>query len=295
MNSEQKVTIHPNYEPEMVVNEHCGCGENPLYDAASGTLYWCDIGNGSIWALDVSSGAHRLIYRGAECGAFTLQSDGNLLLLPGHDALILDVKSGETTPVKSEIVSDTGRFNDCIVDPKGRIFAGTVDWEQQIRGALFGLGLSLEPTQICSGTACSNGMAWTPDGRGLFWADSTAKTIYLFDHEAQSGALSNRKVWLHTPDSTPDGLTIDIEGNLWITQFGDGCVRQYDVQAQLVRQVDLPAANVTSCIFGGPDFGDLYITTAAQSAKNDPLGGALFRIRPEIGGKDEFRSRVGIS
>lgn len=280
--------------PEIVVNEHNGCGENPLYDEARGALYWCDINSGEIFALDVESGAHRMVYQGAECGAFTLQRDGKLLLLPGHDALILDPQSGATTPIETGIVRDTGRFNDCIVDAQGRIFAGTVDWEKQTRGALFALGLGLEASQICSGTACSNGLAWTPDGRGLYWADSSGKIVYLFDYDAESGELSNRRAWLETPGSTPDGLTIDSDGNLWIAVYDGGCVRHYDSNAKLIRQVDLPVKNVTSCGFGGPDFGDLFITTAAQGDKNDALAGALFRIRPEVGGKAEFRSGCGI-
>lgn len=281
------------YQPEIIVNEHCECGENPLYDEARGVLYWCDIPPGKIWALDVQSGAHRLIYQGAECGAFTLQSDGNLLIFPGRDAQILDVQSGTTSLLRSDVVSDTGRFNDCIVAPDGRIFAGTVDWEQQIRGGLFDLGFDLESTRICSGTACSNGLAWTPDLKGLYWADSSAKTVSLFDYDAESGSLSNQRIWLHTPGFTPDGLTIDTQGNLWIAFYGGACVRHYDSQAQLIGQADLPAPNITSCIFGGPDFADLYITSASQGGKDHPVAGALFRIRPEVGGKAEFRSNIG--
>lgn len=277
---------------EIIVNEHCGCGENPLYDEARGILYWCDINNGKIWALDVASSAHRMVYQGAECGAFTLQSDGKLLLLPGHDAIVLDPQSGQIAPVKSDIVSETGRFNDCIVDAQGRIFAGTVDWEKHSRGGLFALGFDLKARQICSGTACSNGLAWTPALDGLYWADSSGKTVYRFDYDAQSGELLNRRAWLEIPDATPDGLTIDSNGNLWIALYDGAGVRHYDANAQMIRQVDLPAPNITSCIFGGPDFGDLYITSAAQGDLNHPISGALFRIRPEVGGKAEFRSQV---
>lgn len=285
------------YQPQIVVNEHDKCGENPLYDALRGILYWCDIPPGIIWALDARSGAHRLVYQGAECGAFTLQTDGNLLLFPGHDALILNPHSGQTTPLQTQIVSETGRFNDCIVAPEGRIFAGTMG--QQKSGALFALdadlGADLGAVRICGDTGCSNGMAWTPDLKRLYWTDSTAKTIYLFDYDAQNGALSNQRVWLHTPEMTPDGLTIDIDGNLWIAFYSGACVRHYNSGAELLRQVDLPAPNITSCIFGGPDFADLYITSASQSAKEHPLAGALFRIRPEVGGKAEFRSAVGLT
>ncbi|PQV63034.1 D-xylonolactonase [Abditibacterium utsteinense] len=288
--------MKPNLQPEVLANLHCLCGENPLYDEARGTLYWCDIPPGKVFALDVQSGAHRLIYQGAECGAFSLQSDGNLLIFPGHDALILNPQNGETTLVKTGIVSDTGRFNDCIVDAKGRIFAGTVDWERNNRGGLFRLDSHLQADPICAGTACSNGMAFTPDERGLYWADSSARVVYLFDYDALSGALSNRRAWLETPGFTPDGLTIDSDGNLWIAFFGGSCLRHYDAQAKLLTQVDFPTANITSCIFGGPNLDELYVTSGGGQGetKSDSLAGALFRIRPAVGGQAEFRSQINL-
>jgi D-xylonolactonase len=199
-------------KPELLANEHCGCGENPLWDDARGVLYWCDIPPGKIyqWKPD---GSHRTVADlGRECGAFTLQENGDLLLFFSGAASILNPQTGALTPLQSGIVHDTGRFNDCIATPDGRIFAGTVDWEKQTRGGLFGLDLQLNAHEITRGTACSNGMAWTPDNRGLYWSDSTAKTVYLFDYDAHSGTLSNQRAWLETPDFTPDGLTIDRDG-----------------------------------------------------------------------------------
>ena len=213
--------------PELLVNEHCACGENPLWDDARAVLYWCDIPAGKVFEWDAVSGDHRLIFQGPEMGAFTLQSDGSLLLLFVGSAAHLDPENGQLVVLKEGITRDTGRFNDCIATPRGDVFAGTVDWEQQTRGALFQLDLDGNATSICSGTACSNGLGWTPDGRGLYWSDSTAKTVYRFDYDAQSGQLSNRRVWLHTPELTPDGLTTDGEGGVWIAYFGGGCVRHY--------------------------------------------------------------------
>jgi D-xylonolactonase len=277
-----------NYQPEILVNEHCECGENPLYDEARGILYWCDIPAGKVFALDVQSGAHRLVHQGAEMGAFTLQSDGNLLIFPGNDALILNVESGEATPVKTEVVSDTGRFNDCIVAPDSRIFAGTVDWEKQTRGALFDLGFDLSARSICSGTACSNGMAFTPDLRGLYWSDSTAKTIYLFDYDAKSGALSNRRAWLHTPETTPDGLTIDSDGNLWIAFFGGACVRHYDANASLLQQVDLP--HLTSLPASSAGLISANCSSPARAAKRTtiPRRARCFAFGPKLAEKRSF-------
>ena len=118
--------------PEMLVNQHCGCGENPLWDDARGVLYWCDIPAGKVFEWDAVSGDHHLLFQGPEMGAFTLQQDGSLLLLYSPVAPdISNPESGEFIVLKEGIVGNTGRFNDCIATPRGDVYAGTVDWEQK--------------------------------------------------------------------------------------------------------------------------------------------------------------------
>jgi D-xylono/L-arabinono-1,4-lactonase len=281
--------------PELLVNTHDSTGENPLWDEKRAVLYWVDIPHGEIYEYTPATGAHRLLHRGQECGAFALQSDGNLLLLYSGTAGLLNPVTGELTHLKSDVVSDTGRFNDCLADPKGRLFAGTVDWEQQTRGALFRLDHDLNATTVFQGTACSNGMAFAPGLKQLYWADSTAKTVSLFDYDEESGELSNKRVWLSTPGETPDGLTIDSDGNLWIAFFDTACVRHYSPQAELLQQVDVSAKHVTSCHFGGAQRDELYITTAGGKDGADNTDGALFRLKLPVGGGPEFPSRVLVS
>ena len=277
---------------ELLVNEHCGTAENPLWDDARGMLYWCDIPTGRVFEWDAVSGEHRLLFQGPEMGAFTLQSDGSLLLLFTGSAGRLDPENGEFVVLKEDIVGDTGRFNDCIATPRGDVFAGTVDWEQKTRGALFHLDLEGNALSICSGTACSNGLGWTPDGAGLYWADSTAKTVYLFDYNRESGQLSKRRAWLETPTLTPDGLTTDSEGGVWICYYGGGCVRHYAPDATLIQQIEFPVKNITSCIFGGADGDELFVTTAGGHAESETLDGAVFRLRPGVRGLTEHRSHI---
>jgi D-xylonolactonase len=285
--------------PELIVNEHCLCGENPLYDDALGVLYWCDIPPGKIFALDVKTGQHRLVYQDAqkrEIGAFTLQSDGKLLVLFWGEAGLLDPQSGELVPLKSDIVSDTGRFNDCIPDPKGRVITGTVDWEKKVRGSLYQMGTDLNAQRIQTGTACSNGLAFTPAVDGLYWADSEAQTVSLFDYDVETGALTNQRVWLATPGLVPDGMTIDADGNLWIAFYHGGFIRHYDSDANLITQVDFPVEHVTSCGFGGENWDELFITSASEHSSAEGLKsgleGGLFRLKLEVGAGKEFRSKV---
>ncbi len=282
----------PEIIPQLLINEHCACAENPLWDDARGVLYWCDIDDGEVYEWDAVSGEHRLIFKGPEMGAFGLQQDGSLILLFTGSAARLDPVSGELIVLKENIVSDTGRFNDCIAAPNGELFAGTVDWEQNTRGALFHLDLNGNATSICSGTACSNGFGWTPDGNGLYWADSTAKTVYLFDYNRQNGGLSNRRVWLHTPNLTPDGMTTDSEGDLWICYYGGGCMRHYAPDATLIQQIEFPVPYVTSCIFGGADLDEMFVTTARGNPTSDTLDGAVFHFKPGVKGQTRLRSKV---
>jgi len=283
---------------ELIANEHCGCGENPLWDERRGLLFWCDIPSGQIWAFDPKAHSHRLIARvGQECGAFTLEESGDLLLLFVGDAALLNPDTGEIVPLQNGFLADSERFNDCIAAPDGTVFAGTVDWSQQTRGGLFHLHPGFENHRITGGSACSNGMGWTPDGRGLYWVDSTSRQVWLFDFDPQTNELGEKKLWLHTPENTPDGMTTDANGGVWIAFFEGPFVRHYDARAHLIEQIAVPARSVTSCVFGGEGLGELYITTGGGDADagKDDLSGALFRMATGTRGLAEFRSNLGSS
>ena len=282
----------PELIPELLVNEHCACAENPLWDDKRGVLYWCDIDDGEVYEWDAVANEHRLIFQGPEMGSFSMQQDGSLLLLFTGSAARLDPVSGELIVLKENIVSDTGRFNDCIAAPNGELFAGTVDWEKHTRGGLFHLNEAGEATEICRGTGCSNGLGWTPDGGRLYWADSDAKTVYLFDYDAPSGQLSNRREWLHTPGLTPDGLTTDAQGGVWICYYDGGCVRHYAPDASLIQQIEFPVRHITSCIFGGAELDELFITTARGKPESQTLDGAVFRLKTPVKGMPRLRSKV---
>ena len=280
---------------ELLVNEHNQTGENPLWDERRHLLFWCDIPQGQIWSFDPKTGSHRLVKTlGRECGAFALREDGQILLLFVASAALLNPDSGAVSPLDAAFISDSERYNDCIADPTGRVFAGTVDWKKQTRGGLFLLGLDGKTEEICRGTACSNGLGFTPDLRKLYWADSTAKTVFLWDYDAQSGALTNKTAWLETPELTPDGMTVDSAGDVWVAYFDGPFVRHYGPDAVLKAQIEVPAKHVTSCIFGGAEMDELYITTGGGKSGDDSSSGALFRLKTKARGQERFRARVGM-
>ncbi|RYX83800.1 SMP-30/gluconolactonase/LRE family protein [bacterium] len=284
--------------PEFLVGEHNGTGENPLWDEQRGLLFWCNIPKGQIFSFDPKTNSHKLIVElGQECGAFSLEESGNLLLLFTGDAALLNPETGEVTPIKNGFLGDTGRFNDCISTPNGSVFAGTVDWEKRTRGGLFHLHAGFENHKIVGGTECSNGLGWTADKLGLYWADSPARKTWRFDFDPETNELSNQTLWLHTPDCVPDGLTTDSDGHVWIAFFDGAFIRRYDSGANFIEQIDFPAKHVTSCIFGGEDMTELYVTTGGgkdDDAPDNP-NGALYRLKTNSQGMKEYRSNLGQS
>lgn len=282
-----------NYEVETVANEHCGCGENPLWDEKNQCLYWTDIPNGRLFRLDAASGEWQRFYDGELVGGFTLEGDGSLLLFRDHNIALHD-DAGNLQVLLSNFDAQAGRFNDVVADPHGRVFAGTMG--ENLKGGLYRVDAGLDAVKVHGGTNCSNGQDFSLDLKTYYWSESTAKKIYSFEYDGQSGAIANRRVFFDVPADwgINDGLKIDAEGCLWIAFYGESVVRRFSPEGQVMATVKLPAADITSLIFGGPELDELYITSAGGHDGSDSLDGALFRIRPGVKGRASFRSQITV-
>lgn len=280
-----------NHEVETVANEHCGCGENPLWDEINRYLYWTDIPNGRLFRLDATSGEWLRIYDGELVGGFTLQEDGSLLLFRDHNIALRDDASNVKV-LLSGFDAEAGRFNDVIADPQGRVFAGTMG--QDLKGGVYRVEADLTVTKVASETNCSNGQDFSLDLKTYYWSESTAKKIYSFDYDINSGDIANRKVLFDVPDDwgINDGLTIDTEGCLWVAFHGGSAVRRFSPEGEVMETIKTPATNVTSVIFGGEELDELYITSAGGEDGSETLEGALFRVRPGVRGRNSFRSKI---
>lgn len=279
--------------PELVANYHCVTGENPLWDARAGVLYWADIETARLFRLEHASGAHECFHHGADkIGGFTQQEDGSLLLFE-VDRIARLSRDGSRRVLVEGIDSDMTRFNDVIADPEGRVFAGTIGKTDE-SGGLYRVDLDGSVHVLWKGTGCANGMGFTPDLRGLYWTCSTTRIIYLADYDRGTGALSNRRPFYRAPEAegTPDGLTVDRSGDLWSARWGGASLLRFDPRAQLREKIDFPVNAVSSAAFGGPDLDTLYVTTAGGSEQPAGLEGSVFSVRTTNPGTVEFRSRV---
>ncbi|MCC5829057.1 MAG: SMP-30/gluconolactonase/LRE family protein [Phycisphaeraceae bacterium] len=292
----------PPLEVEIVLDPQCKLGENPLWSPDEKCLYWTDILGRKLHRFDPATGGHEVILDGHTVGGFTLNIDGSLLLFMDQGRVAV-FKDGRIVRNVIERIDDEvhSRFNDVIADPEGRVFCGTMPVPESAPGGpRLGRLYRLDPDGsyriVLEEIGCSNGMGFSPDLDLFYYTDSTPRTIYLFDFHRQSGDLSNRAVWYQTPDSpdVPDGMTVDRAGHVWSARWGGHEARYIDPQGRLLSAIKLPAAQVTSMIFGGDQLDELYITSAATGKTpregENAHAGALFRCKPPCGGLPEFRS-----
>ena len=284
-------------EPELIADYACVTGEGPLWHPIEQRVYWVDIPKGRLFRYHPASGAHEMCFEGDPLGGFTIQADGALLLFMARGTIKI-WRDGVFTTVIAEIPEEREtRFNDVFADPAGRVFCGTMPTADRL-GRLYRLDLDGTLVRLLEGIGCSNGMGLTPDHRQLYYTDSEVYEIYLFDYDVASGAISNQRVFAAVApnEGIPDGMTVDAQGYVWSARWDGGCLVRYTPEGVLERRISFPAKKVSSVTFGGPDYTDMYVTTAGGDNKpGEGAGaGALFRLNLGIQGVPEFLSRVGV-
>ena len=282
---------------ELIADYNCIVGEGPMWHPIENAVYWADIPRGRIFRYDPNTTEHGLFFEGGEVGGFTVQDDGSLLLFMESGA-VASLRQGKLEYLIDEIESERDtRFNDVIADPAGRVFCGTMPSDSHL-GSLYRLDTDGSISHVLGGIGISNGMGFTPDGKQMYYTDSPTHNIYIFDYEIATGELSNQRVFVNTGenDGIPDGMTVDAEGYVWSARWDGSSLVRYSPQGEQVNRIWFPARKVSSVIFGGDDYTDMYVTTAGGQDKTGegPGAGCLYRINLGISGKREYLSKVGL-
>jgi sugar lactone lactonase YvrE len=229
-------------------------------------------------------------------GAVVLRHRGGVILglqsgLYGFDA--------ETGVLDRIIAFDGGhpddRTNDSRCDRQGRLwFSRMRDFGRAPIGGIYRMERSLNPSQEIHDLRVPNALCFSPEGGRLYFTDTASGVIEVFDLDAASGELSNRRNFL-APDAAPgrpDGATVDEQGFVWNARFGGGCIIRCAPGGTVDRIIKLPVTHPTSCSFGGKDLDCLFITTATQGLDpetlvKEPLAGSLLVIEPGVRGLPE--------
>ena len=286
------------FDVEVVLESRARVGEGPVWDDRTKTLVWVDIMNHAVHVFEPVSGRDRAVDVGQPVGAAALRESGGLVLALRDGFALLDADLAELRWVaRVEEDVPTNRMNDGKCDAAGRFWAGTMAFELTPGAAsLYRLDPDYSVSRHVTGVTLSNGMDWSHDNRWMYYIDSPSQSVDVFEFDLARGQLGARRSLIVVPHELgmPDGMTLDAEGGIWVAIHGGGRVHRYTPDGQLDRVLRVPAAHVTSCAFGGPDWGDLYITSLTvgvppEQLRAQPLAGALFRARPGAKGRPAFR------
>jgi sugar lactone lactonase YvrE len=293
--------------PQLLVEARAFLGEGPAWDSARQRLYWVDILDGLLHIFDPQNGQDEVINLGQPLGCVAPAVDGNLILglKDGLAVLRLDAQGGlsDLPSARLDFLSNPerdrlgNRFNDGKCGPDGRFLAGTMDnAEVDASGSLYSLSPNGSLKTLLTGVRISNGLAWSPDHKTFYYIDTPTRKVLAFDYDLRSGGIANPRVAVKIPAKLgwPDGMTSDYAGNLWVALWGGAALTVWNpATGALVEKIPIPAKNVTSCAFGGPEQNELYVTSArkglsAADLEAYPASGALFRLQTDVTGLPTF-------
>jgi sugar lactone lactonase YvrE len=260
-------------------------GEGPLWAAGENALYWVDILDKRLNQLSLDDDVVTSIVMPEYIGWVIERADRPGFIAgfaSGFAELTLDPLDIRqiTDPLSSKV-----RMNDAKADPAGRIFAGTMSYEgAEPIGSLYRLDRDLSIVAVDQGYRIANGPAISADGKTIYHTDSAEGLVYRMALHAD-GSVSGREVFLRFPDEwgSPDGMTIDAEGGIWIAHWGGSRVTRFLADGSIDRAIHVPARQVTSCTFAGPELDRMFITSAADGLDGEH-DGALFEVNPGVRG-----------
>jgi sugar lactone lactonase YvrE len=271
-------------------------GESPVWSARDNALYWVDIAAPSLNRFDPATGRNVVMPMPASIGSFALRrSSGFVVAL--RDGIWLAAADGSLERRIAAAPYDPAhhRFNDGRCDRAGRFFVGSMNEKRDANsGAFYRVDPDGRMTMLFGDVMISNGLAWSPDGRTMYHADTPHHIIRAFDYDAATGTPSNPRVFVKWQGETdrPDGGAIDSEGNYWSAFFRAGKIVKLSPAGKTLAEFDLPAMCPTMCAFGGPDLRTVYVTTARRERDPEelarlPQSGGIFAMTVDVPGLPE--------
>ena len=279
-------------EPKVVWKSNCILGEGTLWVKEHNSIYFVDIKKKKIHILNVNNKKRKTIKVNKQIG-FIAHVNKNIFVLGLERELrIINLKSKKL--IKSIFIEENlanNRINDGKTDPKGRLWFGTMDNPERLinKGSLYCLDKDLIVRKVDTGYFITNGPAFL-NSNNFFHTDSRRRIIYKI-RVNKNLKIVKKKVFIkfNSKNGSPDGMTIDINDNLWVATFGGSKLLVFNKNGKLIHTVKFPAKNITNCTFGGTKNKEIFVTTAKKSMSKSELrkylfSGSLFSVKSNVTG-----------
>ena len=293
-------------EPLCVAPTGDVCGEGLVWHAAHQAAYWTDINRFLIHRFTPADECVRTWLFEEPVTALTLtDQDDTLAAVLGSRVILWTPGTDQRSAPVFELEGwPKVRLNDARADPRGSLWLGSMrnnvnaDGSSGTIGGQDGVLCRLDPdgkvTEWCREIGIANTLAWSPDRRRFYFADSLANVVWAYDYDPATGSISSRGPFVEGfGKGLPDGSCVDADGYLWNCRYYGGCIVRVAPGGEIDRIIELPVENVTTCAFGGADATTLFVTTArAEAARWNRWEGGLFAIRTDIPGQSENRFAI---
>ena len=282
-----------------VLDAHASLGESPVWSIAEQVLYWVDINAPALHRFDPAAGHDTAMPMPSSIGCMALAERGGFVIAL-RDGIWRAGRDGKLERRLAAAPYDPAhhRFNDGRCDRQGRFFVGTMNERRDANtGTLYRLDANGALATVIGDMMISNGLAWSPDGRTMYHADTPTHTIHAYDYDVGTGTPSRRRVFAQWSGETdrPDGGAVDSAGNYWTAFYRGGKVVKLSPRGDVLAEFAIPAMCPTMCAFGGPDLTTLYVTSARQMRESAelarlPQSGGVFAMQVDTPGLPEPRS-----
>lgn len=282
---------------EVALKIRANLGECPRWDEKTSCLYWIDINAFQLHKFDPATGKDEYLQFDEEIGCFSLRQRGGFLLAMRSGFYTTDGWNTEKSFIADpEVGMEKNRFNDGRADAMGRMFAGSVYPPKDYAGAsIYSLNPGGEVRKWVGDLLTANGIAFSPNSRTFYYADTPSHAIQQCDYDVESGVLSNCRVFHQFPmgNGRPDGASVDSEGCYWTALYEGGRVVRLSPAGEILEEIAVPTRCPTMVAFGGEDLRTLFITSVgarpAEELDQYPDSGSLFSVRVDVAGLPEHR------
>lgn len=291
-----------------VIGDHrAKLGESPVWSARDSSLFWVDVDGESLHRLDWSTqqSTEWTMPGRPACVALTEREDVFVVGL-GAGLIEFDSAVGQWEEILALESTPGVRMNDGRPDPAGRMWIGSMDERAETTpgfpaGHLFRVDTDGGASAVIAGVATSNGLAFSPDARTMYWTDTSEQIIWAFDYDVNTGSAHNKRMHIDFGPlpGKPDGACVDEEGCYWVACVYGWSVVRFTPDGRLDRTIELPVEKPSMPAFAGPDLDALVVTSISTggrrpAAPGQPEAGGLLVLEPKVGGLPEPYARIDL-